>query len=616
MKQEFTMGSLFSGSGGFELAGLAFGIQPLWASEIEPLPILVTEKNIPGMKHLGDISKLNGAEIPKVDIITGGSPCQDMSIAGKREGLYGGRSGLFWEFIRVVKEMREDDKKKGSTHPRPRFLVWENVPGTFSSGKGSDFREVLQGIAEINDGGVFIPRPENGKWKNAGCIVADASSIAWRVLDAQYWGVPQRRRRIFLVADFGGWAAPEILFKREGMSWNFEEGEKTREGAASPPEAGTREAGRNSGVGVRSFLTIENHPNDCRIRLNEDGKVQTLTGRMGTGGGNVPLLLDSQGGANIRPMDGRVSPTLRARMNGRPPVLIDAVPIADKATRCQGGGATRHGDGAGNGLGVGRAGDPIYTLTAADRHAVAYGCRNHTAKKEVSGTLQAKGSGGHSLNYINPVAVLETAAPPEYIVRRLTPAECGRLQGFPDSWTQGLKNIKPDEGTIRHWEEVFEAHRETTGKPGKRRSRGQVIRWLKNPDSDTALYKMWGNGIALPCALYVFEGIAEILKGEDEMENAKIKPRMHGTPACEYGLGVFELLEQIALYQCEKETYSDIILGGGYGSIEENAGHILRAWMDADNLITLCRDFLQAEKNRIESELWAEGQKEKEVMPS
>lgn len=361
---------------------------------------------------------------------------------------------------------------------------------------------------------------------------------------------------------------------------------------------------------------------------------------MGTGGGNVPLLLDDQGGANIRPMDGTVSPTLRAGMGSHPPVLIDAFPIADKATRYQGGGATRHGDGAGNGLGVGRAGSPIYTLTAASRHAVAYDCRNHTAKKEVSGTLQSKGSGGHSLNYINPVAVPETAgtltakmakgsggpsgdecqnlvmAPPEYIVRRLTPTECGRLQGFPDSWTQGLKNIKPDGETIRHWEEVFEAHREATGKPGKKRSRGQVIRWLKNPDSDTALYKMWGNGIALPCALYVFEGIAEILKGEDGMEDAKIKPQFHGTPACEYGLGVCELLEQIGLYQCEKETYSDIILGGGYGSIEENTSHILRAWMDADNLVTLCQGFLQAEKNRIESELWAEGQKNEEVMPS
>ncbi len=522
MKQKFTMGSLFSGSGGFELAGLAFGIQPLWASEIEPLPILVTEKNIPGIKHLGDISKLNGAEIPKVDVITGGSPCQDMSVAGKREGLDGSRSGLFWEFIRVVKEMREDDKRKGSAHPRPRFLVWENVPGAFSSGRGDDFRQVLQGIAEINDGGVFIPRPEDGKWKNAGCVLADSFSIAWRVLDAQYWGVPQRRRRIFLVADFGGWAAPEVLFKREGLSGDFKEGAKTREGASAPPEAGFGKAGRDSGWGARSFQAIESHPQDCRIQIAEDGKVQTLTGRMGTGGGNVPLLLDDQGGAHIRPMDGRVSPTLRAGMGGHPPVLIDTLPIADKAARCQGGGTTRHGDGAGNGLGVGRAGSPAYTLTAAGRHAAAYDCRNHTAKKEVSGTLQAKGSGGHSLNYINPVVVPETAgtltakmaegsggpsgdecqnlvmAPPEYIVRRLTPTECGRLQGFPDSWTQGLKNTEPDEGTVRHWEEVFEAHRAAAGKPGKRRSRGQVIRWLKNPDSDTALYPLPGgrNGCA------------------------------------------------------------------------------------------------------------------------
>lgn len=610
-----TLGSLFSGSGGFELAGLAFGIRSLWASEIEPLPILITKKNIPEMKHVGDISKIKGAELQKVDIITGGSPCQDMSIAGKREGLDGDRSGLFREFIRIVKEMRQDDRDKGNTVVRPRFMVWENVPGAFSSNKGNDFREVLQAIAEINDGSVSIPRPQEGKWKNAGCIMADNFSIAWRVLDAQYWGVPQRRRRIFLVADFGGWTAPEILFKREGLSRNFKESIETWQGITAYPERGTGKAGRN----FRGGVPVESHPQDCRVRVCEDGKVQTLTGKMGTGGGNVPLLLDDQGGNNIRVVREGISPTLRAETHGHPPLTMqirtgiegggkgillqedkaatlrasyqqalfepmsldrwnqkfsstsptlrsgsggetvpcvakNVRPIADKATRYKGGGDSRNDDGYGNGLCIGKPDDPSYTLTAAERHAVAYSldkasynqgenakygiglleetahtvtagwqppavaydCRNHTANEEISGTLQAKENGGQSLNYINPIAVPEVAEQPEYIVRRLTPIECGRLQGFPDTWTENLKNEDPDEETVNQWEQIFEVHRKLTGQPSKRRSRSQIIRWLKNPDSDTNLYKMWGNGIALPCAMYVMEGITGTLQGEKD----------------------------------------------------------------------------------------------------
>lgn len=166
MTQEITMGSLFSGSGGFELAGSIFGIRPIWASEIEPFPILVTTKNFPEMKHLGDINKLNGADLEPVTIIAGGSPCQDMSIAGKREGLDGSRSNLFREQIRIVKEMRESDRAAGRTGKqiRPRYMVWENVPGAYSSNKGEDFRCVLEEICQISEGNVSIPRPPKNKW--------------------------------------------------------------------------------------------------------------------------------------------------------------------------------------------------------------------------------------------------------------------------------------------------------------------------------------------------------------------------------------------------------------------------------------------------------------------
>ena len=185
------------------------------------------------LKHYGDITKLNGAELPIVDIITGGSPCQDLSVAGKRAGLAGERSGLFMEQIRIIKEMRKHDRESNSGANddirlvRPRYMVWENVPGAFSSNKGEDFRAVLEETARIADENAAIPGPPGGVWSNSGCILADRWSIAWRVHDAQFWGVPQRRRRISLVADFGGQTAPEILFERESVSGDITESEET-----------------------------------------------------------------------------------------------------------------------------------------------------------------------------------------------------------------------------------------------------------------------------------------------------------------------------------------------------------------------------------------------------
>lgn len=314
MKQEITMGSLFSGSGGFELAGSIFGIRPIWASEIEPFPILVTTKNFPEMKHLGDINKLNGADLEPVTIIAGGSPCQDMSIAGKREGLDGSRSNLFREQIRIIKEMRESDRATGRTGKqiRPRYMVWENVPGAYSSNKGEDFRCVLEEICQISEGNVSIPRPPKNKWGGQGAIMGDGYSVAWRTLDAQYWGVPQRRKRIYLVADFGGDTAPEILFVREGLSGNFAESREAWQRTAGDIKTGTHKTGADDvecydisdrrrvadrsevsptlttkmGTGGNNVpIVLENHPQDSRVTIAEDGNVPTLTSRMGTGGG-------------------------------------------------------------------------------------------------------------------------------------------------------------------------------------------------------------------------------------------------------------------------------------------------------------------------------------------
>ena len=213
------LGSLFDGSGACPLAARMCGIEPVWASEIEPFSIRVTRKNFPEMRHLGDITKINGAAIDPVDIITFGSPCQDLSVAGKFAGIIEGkRSSLFFEAIRIIKEMR------GATNGKyPRYAIWENVPGALSSGKGRDFLEVLRAFAGIASDDVPAPIEKSGRiqWRKAGSIMGDGFSVAWRILDAQYWGVPQRRRRIYLVADFGGGRAEEILFEREGLREDF-----------------------------------------------------------------------------------------------------------------------------------------------------------------------------------------------------------------------------------------------------------------------------------------------------------------------------------------------------------------------------------------------------------
>ena len=234
---EITMGSLFDGIGGFPLAAVMAGIKPVWASEIEAFPIEVTKVHFPDMIHVGDITKLDGAKLPPVDIICGGSPCQDLSVAGARAGLAGARSGLFMEQCRVVKEMRNADIRRGRTgvSVRPRFMVWENVPGAFSSGepKGEDFRIVIEEILRIKYGSLYAPGSYPWTWGSPGeSLLGDDLSIAWRTLNAQYWGVPQRRNRIFLVADFGGQCASWILFDKKGLPGDPEKGEGEREAPA------------------------------------------------------------------------------------------------------------------------------------------------------------------------------------------------------------------------------------------------------------------------------------------------------------------------------------------------------------------------------------------------
>ena len=445
------------------------------------------------MRHLGDITKISGYTAPIVDCIVGGSPCQDLSVAGKRAGLDGERSGLYIDQVRIVKEMRKRDELNGRSgvDVRPRYMVWENVPGAFSSNKGEDFRIVLEEIAKVCDKDAVIPIPDKGKWTNHGCILGDGWSVAWRVLDAQFWGVPQRRRRIALVADFGGHSAPEILFVRKSVSGNTDEGKQKRKATSSDASGGIGAddrlgadqynavilGDRVSSLGVNCGMS---HGRQCVLEPQSDvrcynigdrfdvpteqiEKTHTLTDRCGTGGNNVPAVCYS----------------IQGNMIGR----------ADKNGP--------QGDGVNE--------DVSFTLNTTDRHAVVFGispyhsncmksnnphsgiyeaktartldalqcgypacnqggmavvaavdCRNAT-EASINGALQSNSA--HSLNGNNVVRT-------RYIVRRLTPLECERLQGYPDGWTD-----------IGEWVD----------------SNGKI-----RQTSDAARYKALGNSIALP----------------------------------------------------------------------------------------------------------------------
>lgn len=266
-----TLGSLFDGIGGWQLAAVHNDVKPLWSSEIEKFPLAVTKEHFPETMQLGDITKIDGAKVKPVDIICAGSPCQDLSVAGKQEGLGGERSGLFYRAIDLVRQMRFATRGE-----YPKFFVWENVPGAFSSNKGMDFRAVLEEITETK-----IPMPKSGKWATAGMVRSSKCEVAWRVLDAQYWGVPQRRKRIFLVADFrtNRRCADKILFESKGLPRHTSESGAERKSSTDRVENGVRKAS-----------VYENHANDSRI-TRCDNVSTTISARCGTGGNNLPLVV-------------------------------------------------------------------------------------------------------------------------------------------------------------------------------------------------------------------------------------------------------------------------------------------------------------------------------------
>lgn len=553
MKNELTLGSLFDGSGGFPLGGMLAGITPLWASEIEPFAVRVTTKRLPQMKHYGDVSSLNGADLPPVDIITFGSPCQDMSIAGKRSGLDGSRSSLFYEAVRIIKEMRCATNGKYS-----RFAVWENVPGAFSSNKGEDFRCVLESLCRVRDETVSVPRHE--KWSAAGNIVADGFSIAWRVLDAQYWGVPQRRKRIFLVADFDSECAGKILFESEGLSGYSAEGFKawqrttvaieSSSGTAGAAGFCTEHSAKARGIGYEEETSstlragtvpaavYENHSQDTRY-TELRGIAPTVSSTYGTGGNNQPFVVEdtrcfdvrftSDGTKNARHNCYETDTSRTIDTGGNSP---DSNQGGVAVVAVQGSMIGRADKNGPQGSGVNE--DISFTLNATDRHAVAFSQDSYTkySENDKCGALRAcggmYGGGSETLvystsknsyhteaeeNLANTLVASDYKDPPtvnspEYIVRRLTPTECARLQGFPDWWCADLGTDNPTEEELRFWKDVFETHRKIVGGAVKPKSEKQIRAWLKNPHSDSSEYKLWGNGVALPCVFFVLSGIA------------------------------------------------------------------------------------------------------------
>lgn len=311
-----TLGSLFDGIGGWQLAAVHTGIVPIWSSEIDSYPAAVTAYHFPKTKQLGDITKIDGAQIEPVDIICAGSPCQNLSQAGNRKGLQGAESSLFYESIRIVKEMKEKTYGK-----YPKFFVWENVPGAFNSNNGEDFKAVLESITEAS-----IPIPRYGKWAPAGMVVFSKGSLAWRVLDAEYWGVPQRRKRIFLVADLNssGERAAKILFDTESVPGDIETSGGTQKTASFASTESTRK--------TSDLLKLYDMTHaDEVIRPMHGNKVNCLNSRMGTGGNQIPVLHyeNSRDKNTIR----KLTPTECERLQGLPDGYTDIIfrgkPAAD-----------------------------------------------------------------------------------------------------------------------------------------------------------------------------------------------------------------------------------------------------------------------------------------------
>lgn len=564
-----TLGSLFDGIGGFPLAAVYCGGVPVWASEIEPFPMRVTKLRFPDMIHVGDITKLDGAKLPPVDVICGGSPCQDLSVAGLRKGLAGERSGLFMDQVRIVKEMRAEDERRGVSDDfiRPRYLVWENVPGAFSSANGEDFRAVIEEIVHIKDSTCHVPRPDTGRWESAGAaILGDQFSLAWRVLDAQYWGVAQRRRRIFLVADFGGLTAPKILFEQERLLRDPAEGQGQGKGVTTAAGNSSADSGGSRVAEEKQVDIFAFHINQREETINLNGisgalmattnmQMQTFVAEgmrkfESAEKKEECLCLNDQGGERMD-VSVDITATLRAGMSGHPPLVMgiqqgsagtEEIPDPALTEEAETGGnnqqilfenhgidarytgphevaptmSARYGTGGNNvplvsdmpesyciagniidrevqngGNGLGCQPDISYTLTSADRHAVFSRQRSDEfLQNRVTATQSARqhkdatdlvcepyqntvGTIGYTDHKgINNQYVSEDKCIVENrkLIRRLTPLECERLQGFPD-----------------HWTDI----------PGA---------------SDSARYKALGNSVAIPCVDFVLRGIAYFLR--------------------------------------------------------------------------------------------------------
>lgn len=571
--------SLFDGSGGFPLAASLCGIEPVYASEVEPYPIAVTKSRFPNMKHLGDVSRIKGAEIEPVDIITFGSPCQDMSVAGKRAGLKHTavgdeettRSGLFMEAIRIIKEMRV--KTNGIY---PRFAVWENVPGAFSSNRGEDFRLVLEEFIKITEPDAVMPAVPQAGWAYADCISGDGWSLAYRVFDAQHWGVPQRRRRIYLVADFRGECAGKILFEREGVRGYFETGRTPWQGIAVDAQncAGADDRAGEVPYTLKIRSGCEGGGKGALVQKDKSATLATNNDQYLF----QPIIVDSIGGKAETAWHGDTAPCLKATHYKNPPCITvsagfcpeeSAKTRVEPAVRCYDIGearlrtpseyiektptlTARCGTGGNNvpgvvyclqGNGIDRADtagcngkgwreNECYTLNTIDRPAVVYCIGNSQLNQnkfsEKAGTLncmhnqqgvirenakfgfEVSNSGINSTIVAKGPSAVAYKNEIRYIVRRLTPIECARLQGFPDLWGHLDKKESFADEEYKFWLEVRNTYARINNKTVKDYTKVQMLTWYNKLHTDSAEYKMWGNGIALPNALYVMQGIAAI----------------------------------------------------------------------------------------------------------